>query len=49
MSAGKSVLYDNRLTSLCDTMALIQAVTPEQLRQAAELLTLDRSTMLTLL
>ena len=48
MNAGKSVLYDNRLTSLHDTVEMIQAVTPEQLRQAAELLTLDRATVLTL-
>lgn len=48
MNAGKSVLYDNRLTSLCETMELIQALTPEQLRQAAELLTLNRATVLTL-
>ena len=47
MAAGRGLLYYNDVSSLQDNIDCIQSVTPEQLQQAAQLLTLDRCSILT--
>ncbi len=47
-NAAKGVLYHGRPASLAQMVEAVRAVTPEQLRQAAELITADHCSTLTL-
>lgn len=47
LGAGKSILYWNQVPNIDHTVQCIQAVTAEQIRQAAELLHPSKSTILT--
>lgn len=47
MSAGRGMLYYNNVSTLQENIECIGSVTPEQLQQAAQLLTLDRCSILT--
>lgn len=47
LGAGKSVLYWNQVPNVDRTVERIRAVTAEQVRQAAELITADKTTTLT--
>lgn len=48
MSAGRNMLCHGHVTTLDEMVECITAVTPEQVRLAAELITLDQATILTL-
>ena len=47
MGAGRGLLYYNRVSTLQDNIDCIFSVTPSQLQQAAQQLTLDRCSVLT--
>ncbi len=47
MAAGRGLLYFNDVSTLQENIDCIQSVTPSQLQQAAQLLTLDRCSVLT--
>ncbi len=47
MAAGRGLLYYGDVSSLRDNIDCIMGVTPEQVQQAAQLLTLDRCSILT--
>lgn len=49
MGAGRSLLHHDRVTTLDQMVACINAVTPEQVRHAARHITMDHATILTLL
>ena len=48
MSTGRNMLCHGRVTTLGELVECIQAVTPEQVRRAAEHITMDHATILTL-
>lgn len=48
MGAGRGLLYYNNVSTLQENIDCILSVTPEQLQQAAQLLTMDRCSVLTL-
>ncbi|MBP5688114.1 MAG: insulinase family protein [Muribaculaceae bacterium] len=48
MGAGRGLLYYNRVSTLDDNIDCILSVTPEQLQQAAQQLTLEHCSVLTL-
>lgn len=47
LGAGKSILYWNRVSDIDATVERIKSVTAEQVRAAAELLTIDKASILT--